>query len=481
MRRLVALLAVTTAGLLALAGATDATATDQIAVAGTAPSAHDDPREGGSPLDLLSVRLGQLASSDMELVMHTFGPWQPSDVGPAAGHLLCVWLRADGAPAPGGRLCVIADARATSGLALRYTTLDPAGNAIGIRDVPAIVRRPRPTMVSARFAPQPLRLLPGLYRWQARSLYGGVRDVLPDGGEVALRIGPRTGPPQTHRRCFGAASRDPRHPCVNAILRHVVVPTPADAVVAPNAPCSPIEIDRLLRPCEFGVPASQATATVALVGDSHAAHWRAALEVVAQARHWSGISITRSGCPLSRAPARIVPAIRQATCAAWNAQVPQWFARHPEVRTAIVVDHFAARVRVAPGATALGTKVAGYIAAWKALPATVKRIVVIRDTPLIGFAAQACVRAARLRHEDAGRTCALPRGAVLGRDAAVVAAMRLHSPRVRIVDLTHFFCSQRLCFPVVGGALVYKDDQHLTDAFATTLGPYLLRALDAVS
>jgi hypothetical protein len=39
-------------------------------------------------------------------------------------------------------------------------------------------------------------------------------------------------------------------------------------------------------------------------------------------------------------------------------------------------------------------------------------------------------------------------------------------------------CAPPLCFPVVGGALVYKDDQHLTDVFATTLGPYLQRALE---
>ncbi len=38
-------------------------------------------------------------------------------------------------------------------------------------------------------------------------------------------------------------------------------------------------------------------------------------------------------------------------------------------------------------------------------------------------------------------------------------------------------CSTRLCFPVVGGALVYKDATHLTAVFAKTLSPYLDRAL----
>jgi hypothetical protein len=48
---------------------------------------------------------------------------------------------------------------------------------------------------------------------------------------------------------------------------------------------------------------------------------------------------------------------------------------------------------------------------------------------------------------------------------------------VRLLDLTDFMCTATLCPPVVGGALVLKDADHLTRAFSTTLGPYLLRAL----
>jgi len=53
----------------------------------------------------------------------------------------------------------------------------------------------------------------------------------------------------------------------------------------------------------------------------------------------------------------------------------------------------------------------------------------------------------------------------------------LRSPRFRSVDLTRYMCGARRCFPVVGGALVYKDDNHLTLAFAKTLGPLVERRL----
>jgi len=38
-------------------------------------------------------------------------------------------------------------------------------------------------------------------------------------------------------------------------------------------------------------------------------------------------------------------------------------------------------------------------------------------------------------------------------------------------------CTPSLCPPVIGGALVLKDGDHLTRTFSTTLGPYVLRVL----
>jgi hypothetical protein len=54
------------------------------------------------------------------------------------------------------------------------------------------------------------------------------------------------------------------------------------------------------------------------------------------------------------------------------------------------------------------------------------------------------------------------------------------SRRVRLVDLTRFFCDARRCFPVIGGVLVNKDVTHVTAVFGATLGPYLLRQVDAL-
>jgi hypothetical protein len=58
-------------------------------------------------------------------------------------------------------------------------------------------------------------------------------------------------------------------------------------------------------------------------------------------------------------------------------------------------------------------------------------------------------------------------------DPAVAAAREFGA---HVIDLTPEFCDARRCYPVIGGALVHKDADHLTQVFARTLGPFMDRA-----
>jgi hypothetical protein len=468
----------------------------QPSLSGGAPATSDglaayfDPAEGNTPLDIFGVRFGQTASTDLTLIVRTHEPWETSAINPRFGRTLCVLLRSDEQALPAGRLCAYPSQSAKSGLALRYTVLDPVtGVQLGIRDLSPIVSRPSKTTIRVTFPPALLRLKPGLYHWVARSQYrddtacpppAGCEDRLPNTGEADLRVTLSVSP-EARQRCFGAASRDPRKPCLNPKLRRAVVPTPDAAVITPNLPCTPLRQIGLIIPCEFGVPAADARNTVALIGDSHAAHWRAALEIVAQTFKWRGISITRSGCPYTRATARLEPVSRRAACLRWNAEVPRWLAANPRISTVFVVAHFDASVVVKDPANQFSAKMTGFMRAWKALPKSIKRVIVIRDTPKSTPDTLNCVRAAMAKHEDAGVTCSLPRTRALDRDAATAAAATHTSKRVKSIDMTSFFCSATRCFPVVGGALVYKDITHLTDVFASSLGPFLLRKIRALN
>src|SRR4051794_1241827 len=100
-------------------------------------------------------------------------------------------------------------------------------------------------------------------------------------------------------RCFGAAARDPQLPCTNAKLRLMVRPKPGDAPLIPDAPCDRQFPLGLAEPCAFGVPEAQALRHVALIGDSHAAHWRSAFLAIALKQQWRVYAITRSSCALT--------------------------------------------------------------------------------------------------------------------------------------------------------------------------------------
>ena len=283
-----------------------------------------------------------------------------------------------------------------------------------------------------------------------------------------------------HPRCFGAAARDPaRRPCENPSLRRIVVPTPLQAAKRDNAPCDVIERASTVTVCAFGPRPAHPARTVALVGDSHAVHWRPAFERVAKARRWRGLSITRSGCPLSAASPQL-QGRALARCEQWKREVPRWLAAHRDVRTVFVAQHSGSRGTARGGREAFAAEVAGFRSAWRTLPATVEHVVVLRDTPTMPGTTPTCVERAISDHRSAATACDAPRGAALPPDPAVAAA-RDDTARVRSIDLSRYFCDERRCPPVIGGALVYKDvESHLTDVYAATLGPVLRREVDAL-
>jgi hypothetical protein len=300
---------------------------------------------------------------------------------------------------------------------------------------------------------------------------------------VAALVAPTAGAADVNPACFGAASRDPSHGCTNAALRSMVVPTPEQALLEPSSPCSPL--DAPISACAFGSPPADGGTTVALVGDSHARHWRAALWPVIEALGWSGVSLNRDGCQFSRAVS-VAAVSRPSSCADWNRGVTQWLTDHPDVHTIFTSNRSVSSSRgrpallvTKPGQSQGAARLEGIFAAWAALPPSVQHIIVIRDDPFVRGSTVPCVERAIRENIDAGRACAFARKTALRRDYYVVAAGKLRSPRVQVVDLTHFFCGKRLCFPVVGGALVYRDYyDHLTSTFATTLGPFLLAEVE---
>jgi hypothetical protein len=246
----------------------------------------------------------------------------------------------------------------------------------------------------------------------------------------------------------------------------MVLPPPLDALLTPNGRCVPVPT-KSLHTCHFGAGRPDEPRDVALIGDSHASHWRAALDVVALRHGWRGMSLTHTGCPLSLQTRTLQsPSLRE-DCRRWNRRVVAWLRRNRTVHTVFVSQN-------AGGDFVTATPQDGYVRAWRALPRSVRRIVVIRDIPMRPARTLTCLLRSHGRRSP-GVACAVPRAEAVLADPAVAAAGAVRG-RVHAVDLTRFFCGNSLCFPVIGGALVHKDMDHMTEIFAATLGPYLDRA-----
>lgn len=329
----------------------------------------------------------------------------------------------------------------------------------------APIRQPRPHTPPRRRGVTPSRALALVLVALALPAAGAA----PASAEVSAAV--------TDDPCFGAAARTAD--CADPKLSTTVFPTPQDALLEPNAPCQPLAKSNLLLPCRFGARGPLTKDVAMLVGDSHATHWRGAVDVVAQAHGWPAISITRSGCPYNAAHV-VIPGNRPTTCRRWNRELLAWVRAHREVATIFTSSRSNARYEHSRARSNYETAVRGYMAAWRSLPAHVRNIFVIRDTPRSSSAVADCVQRAYARRQPAAVVCARARRKAVSPDPAVSAARRMRSERVHVIDLTRFFCDSAHCYPVVGGALVHKDTSHITAVFAQTLGRFMLQIVDEI-
>lgn len=424
------------------------------------PTRRDAQETPAGPLDIRAVTFGQ-RDTRMALRLRTHGTW---NAGQIAADGLCLALRRTRVV---GRICVGAERGAA---VLRYRRVARNGIVGRARTIPALVSRDDERSLSATFRPRAARLPRGRLRWAVESRWQDAAacaaicaDRAPDAGWHLARVSVLAQP-----RCFGAAARAARRPCRNPALRTTVVPNPSNAVLTPDSPCRRAGGTRarsaVLRPCEFGDLDTRRAPDAALIGDSHAAHWRAAVDVVAEARGWRAVSLTRPGCAFSTEVYAAPPAV-PANCRRHSSEALRWLRTRPSVHT-VVTSASAGR----------GLGAAGFTQLWAQLPRTVRRIYVLRDVPRARLSTPDCVRARMRRNQSAARVCAMPRSAAILADPAAEAARGAGS-RVRLVDLTHHFCDASRCFPVVGGAYVYKDANHMNSVFATSLGPFLLRRM----
>ncbi|HEY1095205.1 MAG TPA: acyltransferase family protein [Glycomyces sp.] len=215
--------------------------------------------------------------------------------------------------------------------------------------------------------------------------------------------------------------------------------------------------------CDFAAPETEATATVVMYGGSKIWQWLPAVLRAAEAQDWHVIAYTKNACIIETGQ-EVLGEERYRSCAAWNdATVAEIGAIRPDL-----VLTYGSRV----GYEAYET-FPDYTDRYEQLLATGAAVVALRDTPSPRFDIPLCVDLNGHKSNE----CTVDRASYYDEDAFEA----LDVPDgVHKVDLTDYICGPTACPPVVGNLLVYRDDAHMTNTYAATLGPYLEAELAAV-
>ena len=248
-------------------------------------------------------------------------------------------------------------------------------------------------------------------------------------------------------------------------------------VLREGGACDLTGITKTPRECVFGIPES--STTVVLTGDSHAAHWLPALEQVALSRRWRLVLMQQSACPTARVPVFLNTIQREfSECTAFREAVLR---RVLEMRPQAVVLANATHAYVA-GATARETThlttperwTAGQHSTLAVLDSAGITSILLHDTPKIPFNVPICLARAAALGRDLDAFCRIRRDQVL--DTVVFHAERdavSELSYAHAIDLNDLLCNAESCPPVIGGKVVYRDDDHLTRTFSQRLAESL--------
>lgn len=209
--------------------------------------------------------------------------------------------------------------------------------------------------------------------------------------------------------------------------------------------------------CEIGVEEGQKL--VVLAGDSHAANWIPAFEVLAQAQNWRVISYTKSACSITLMDIQ-ARGKRYAECTEWSANFLNDIA---EMKPDLVVlgRSVGAKFHDSESQPASDAEAVNMLnKVFDRVRATGAGVAVIRDTPRMPFDPLLCF--------DDCTKCSADREEALKRyDPLIDAANRDES--AALIDMTDGLCREDRCHVVEGNVIVWRDWHHLTETYACTL------------
>ena len=217
--------------------------------------------------------------------------------------------------------------------------------------------------------------------------------------------------------------------------------------------------------CVFGDTTSPFT--VALFGDSHAAQWFNALDLIAKQRGWRLLALTKLGCtPIEQITYNSTVGATYPQCKPWRENVKKRLAAE---RAAVVFISYSNRLLQVGSHQPFPDEV--WLDGFKELIPELRAIgsepVLITDTPYPGGDVPICLS----KNVSRVRNCAFSRerGVRQSRlDTNIAAAV---DNGAQVLDVTNWLCTDKVCPVIVGNLLVYRDSNHITTKYAEWLAP----------
>lgn len=218
--------------------------------------------------------------------------------------------------------------------------------------------------------------------------------------------------------------------------------------------------------CEYG---DANGITIALIGDSHAAQYLPALELLARNYRWRLIVLQKAACLIHPMSIRFrSTGLPKSECDSWKKSALKLLAAtkpraviFASARPFIYDDY-----HILPS---IEEQVEGYGQILRELTGQGIRVGVIRDNPRPVWDVPTCV----LQSGADSEMCSRPRAITLESQADPLFTAAEKNAEVSALDLTRHYCTAEKCPAVIGNVLVYRDGDHLTASYAKTLAPYL--------
>lgn len=233
--------------------------------------------------------------------------------------------------------------------------------------------------------------------------------------------------------------------------------------------CVVPEAETRPRACWYG--SQTADTQIALVGDSHAAHWFPALHSIAEQQGWRLLVHSKSGCSIAFVTHVTTTGRPYWECEAWReAVLTELEQLRPNV---VVVSTYAGRVD-----STVTELASGMVDALEVLRATAERVVYIEDVPSPGFDMVECLAdLSWWSWREFADDCAFERDEVVARQSwepRVIARLT----GIQYVSLVDVVCPSVRCLGVQGSVIVFRDRHHLAVEFVESLAPILQTRLE---